>query len=379
LKKRIVLLFFAIAVFSGSAGFGGASIAIFLNGRREAVPLSGNITGNSAADARNEHYSDETFGFLSLNDLSEIQNRAQLTIPQIAAKVSDSVVEIETEKVVNSSRFRQYTLGGAGSGVIISADGYIVTCNHVIADVSKILVRLKNGTEYEARLIGRDTKTDLAVIKISASGLNASVFGNSNSLVVGELAVAVGNPLGELGGTVTEGIISALNRDINIDDEVMNLLQTSAAVNPGNSGGALFNSYGELIGIVNSKSGGSNIEGIGFAIPSNVAKSIAEQLIQNGYVAGRVDFGIALVDINDTWTAMRYGLMALGVYVARDDKDSGLKSGDRVVSVNGAAVNSAADVKTIYDKYKVGDVLELVISRSGKEMKANVKLKQALN
>jgi serine protease Do len=263
--------------------------------------------------------------------------------------------------------------------VIISPDGYIVTCNHVIADVNKILVRLKNGTEYEAKLIGRDTKTDLAVIKINASGLQAAAFGDSDSLVVGELAVAVGNPLGELGGTVTEGIISALNRDINIDDEVMNLLQTTAAVNPGNSGGALFNSYGELIGVVNSKSGGSNIEGIGFAIPGNTAKSIAEQLVKNGFVVGRVDFGVSLVDINDTWTALRYGLNSLGVYVARDDADSGLKSGDRIVSVNGVKVSSSADVKTVYDKYKVNDVLELLISRAGKEYKANVTLKQAKN
>jgi serine protease Do len=214
-------------------------------------------------------------------------------------------------------------------------------------------------------------------VKINAKGLKAAVYGDSAKLVPGELAVVIGNPLGRLGGSVTEGIISALNRDINIDGEMMNLMQTSAAVNPGNSGGALFNAYGELIGIINAKSGGSNIEGIGFAIPVNHVKTIADQLTQHGYVPGRVGLGISLVDISDLFTAMRYGLSSTGVFVAEEHEASGLEPGDRIISVNGERVWSAAEVKAVYENYNVGDVLNLVVARGGREYKTTVTLVQA--
>ena len=183
---------------------------------------------------------------------SSSSSDSSLSISDVAAVASNSVVEITTETVMMGTRMGQFVSEGAGSGVIITSDGYILTNNHVIDGASKITVRLKDGTSYNGVVVGLDEKTDLAVIKVDASDLQPAVFGDSSSLTVGETAVAIGNPLGQLGGTVTSGIISALDREISIDGETMTLLQTSAAINPGNSGGGLFNSYGELIGIVNA-------------------------------------------------------------------------------------------------------------------------------
>lgn len=204
-------------------------------------------------------------------------------VSSVAAKAAPSVVAITTETMQGYyGRVQQSVATGAGSGVILTADGYIATNNHVISGASKITVTLSDGTQYPATLVGTDSQNDLAVIKIEASGLQAAVLGSSSSLQVGDLAVAIGNPLGELGGTVTDGIISALDRSITVDGETMTLLQTSAAVNPGNSGGGLFDKNGELIGIVNAKSSGTGIEGLGFAIPIDTAKPILEQLMAGG-------------------------------------------------------------------------------------------------
>ncbi|WP_243154785.1 S1C family serine protease [Clostridium thermarum] len=229
-------------------------------------------------------------------------------------------MEITTETVSTNSRMRQYISEGAGSGVIVSKDGYIVTNNHVIDGASKITVKTTDKKSYTAKLIGKDVKTDLAVLKIEDSDLTTAVYGDSSKLVVGELAVAIGNPLGELGGTVTEGIISALNRDVVIDGQTMNLLQTSAAINPGNSGGGLFNEYGELIGIVNAKSSGSGIEGLGFAIRINTVIDIVDSIIDYGYVQGRIDTGLNLIDILDSQTARRYRVQSTGVYILKQAK-----------------------------------------------------------
>jgi len=312
-----------------------------------------------------------------LNTQANEPGRQQLSIPQIAATASAAVVEIYTESVSNSGRMRQFVTEGAGSGVIISADGYIVTNNHVIEGSSRITVRLSNGKDHEAILIGRDSKTDLAVIKIDATGLQAATLGNSDRLVVGELAVAIGNPLGKLGGTVSEGIISALSRNIEIDGFMMDLLQTTAAVNPGNSGGGLFNSYGELIGIVNAKSSGTDIEGIGFAIPVNLARSITEALVTHGFVPGRIDFGATLINIPDSMTAMMYRVSATGVYVSQADPDSALRAGDRIISINGTEIKSAADVTGLLELHGVGDVLSVTVVRSGGMVTVLHTLKQA--
>lgn len=288
------------------------------------------------------------------------------TYSEVVAKVADSVVEIRTEKVLTSSIFSQYVTKGAGSGVIISADGYIVTNHHVIEDASAVTVYTTNGTKYAAKVIGSDPDSDLAIIKVEAEGLTHAVFGDSSKLVVGEEVVSIGNPLGNLGGTVTNGIISALAREVTISGTQMTLLQTNAAVNPGNSGGGLFNMSGELVGIVNAKSSGSGIEGLGFAIPGNVAANVAEQLIEYGYVRGRVSIGITYMDIKDSYTAMMYRVDAYGMYILESEQNDELKIGDRVTAFNGNVVTFSNDLKKYLNDCKVGDKVKLTVIRNGK-------------
>lgn len=291
-----------------------------------------------------------------------------LTVPDVVALVKDSVVEIFTEQRAYNG---WYVSSGAGSGVIIgrSENGklaYIVTNNHVISGADTINVRTTDGAKYVATLIGTDAVTDVAVLSIEVSGkLTVAECGSSAGLVVGEGVVAIGNPLGELGGTVTTGIVSALGREVTIDDNAMVLLQTNAAVNPGNSGGGLFNMKGELIGVVNAKSSGTNVENIGFAIPIDTAYKIVVELIEHGYVTGRPTTGLTLIDITDRFTAMYYGLDSLGVYVTESKFTDEIKSGDRVVSVNGTNVSSAAEIKSMLNDCKVGDQISITVSRKG--------------
>lgn len=296
-------------------------------------------------------------------------NGTVMTTEQIAAVASPSVVEITTESVTTGNRMQQLVSTGAGSGVIISADGYIVTNHHVIEGSSKITVTLKDSEQYAATLIGTDKKTDLAVLKIDATDLTAATIGTSADIKVGQDAIIIGNPLGQLGGTVTNGIISALDRSITFEDgTVMRLLQTNAAVNPGNSGGGLFNNEGELVGVVNAKSSGTGIEGIGFAIPIDTAKPIIEDLITYGYVKGRVELGVTLLDVGDQLTAMMYRVNNTGVYVyaveaGSNAEKAGITSGDRITAVNGTEISTSAEVSTALDSQAVGDTITLTIAR----------------
>jgi serine protease Do len=299
-----------------------------------------------------------------------------LSVGEIAELASVSVVEITTETVVNGMRMGQFVSEGAGSGVVVTTDGYIVTNNHVIDGASKITVRLSDGESYEATLIGKDAQTDLAVIKIDAANLAPAVLGSSSTLHVGDAAVAIGNPLGELGGTVTDGIISALDREITIDGESMTLLQTNAAINPGNSGGGLFNSAGELIGIVNAKSSGTDVEGLGFAIPIDTAKAVITELTQNGYVSGRPSLGITLVDMSDTMTAMMNRVSQLGVYVAETEDGSEFEPGDMIVSIDGTDVSSMAEIKEAVSSHNVGDRITASVIRGNSQQNVTVTIQE---
>ncbi len=306
-----------------------------------------------------------------------IKDGQKMSVADAAATVKDSVVEI----VLSASSHGQSIAIGAGSGVIISPDGYIVTNHHVVENAPKITVRLTDKSEYEATLIGSDEVADVAVIKIKpADGvkLSVAVFGDSDKLVVGETVIAIGNPLGELGGTVTDGIISALDRELIVDGRKMNLLQTNAAINEGNSGGGLFNLYGELIGVVDAKSFGTGIEGLGFVIPINDAKSVVEQLIEYGYVRGRPAIGINIYDC-DMYTAWRYfGSAQPGAYIEAADESTGLKVGDRVISIDENEVSSASDIANYINTRSVGDKVKIVVMRSGKTVEVEVTLKEKL-
>lgn len=302
-----------------------------------------------------------------------------LTVPDVVALVKDSVVEIFTEQ---RSYNGWYVSSGAGSGVFIgkSEDGkraYLVTNNHVIEGADTINVRTTDGTKYVATLVGTDSVTDVAVLSVEVTGdITVAECGSSAGLVVGESVIAIGNPLGELGGTVTTGIVSALEREVTIDDNVMVLLQTNAAVNPGNSGGGLFNMKGELIGVVNAKSSGTGVENIGFAIPIDTAYSIIVELLEHGYVTGRPTTGLTLIDITDRFTAMYYGLDSLGVYVTESKFTDEIKNGDRIVSINGTNVSSEAEVKSLLDDLKVGDKVSVVIARKGTQHEVELTLQE---
>ena len=310
---------------------------------------------------------------------SSADSGGELTVAEVASLTANSVVEITTETVTTDSWMQQYVTNGAGSGVIVSADGYIVTNNHVIDGANKITVRLKNETTYTATLVGTDSKTDIALLKISASGLTPAVIGDSEELQAGDTAIAIGNPLGQLGGTVTEGIISALDRELTIDGETMTLLQTDAAINPGNSGGGLFNDSGELIGIVVAKSSGSDVEGLGFAIPVNDAQEVANELMENGYVKGRVDIGMTFIDLTSAQNALMYGVNQLGVYVKSVDSDSnaasaGFKSGDLITYVGDTKITSAAVLTQALGEYSVGDTVKFTLIRSSNTGTISMKL-----
>lgn len=302
------------------------------------------------------------------------------SVGAVAEKCANSVVEIQTESVTNGNNlFQQYISSGAGSGVIITKDGYIVTNNHVIDGATKIVVRTRAGEEYSAKVIGADAQSDLAVLKIDADDLTPAVLGDSTKLKVGDLAVVIGNPLGELGGTVTSGIISALDREMTIDGTTMTLLQTSAAVNPGNSGGGLFDANGNLVGIINAKSTGSDVEGIGFAIPISHAKDIIDELMKNGEVTSRPTLGVSLYDVADQNTAAQLGVKETGVYIVQivqggaADK-AGLQVGDRILSADGKEVNTASEVKAQLATHKTSEKMTMEVQRDDKTLEVMVAL-----
>lgn len=309
------------------------------------------------------------------------------TIEEVVAKVKDSVVEITTEITKYGTFYGQYVAQGAGSGVIISEDGYIITNNHVIEDATSIKVRLTDGNTYDAKLIGKDAELDVALLKIEASNLTVAVLGTSSDLNVGETSIAIGNPLGQLGGTVTHGIISSLNRSIELDGKVMELLQTDAAINPGNSGGGLFDSEGNLIGIVVAKStnssDGTSLEGLGFAIPIDNIKNVLGDLKTKGYVSGKAVLGVTAVDVLDDTTAARYNVTKQGVYIysvtsGSAAEQAGLLVGDCITKFDGNDVTSKDVLSSLIAKHKAGDEVTVTVYRDGKEQDITVVLGESV-
>ena len=299
----------------------------------------------------------------------------------VAAKVQPSIVGIKVEYTVNSIFMnKQGTAEAEGSGIIISEDGYILTNNHVInsgstssyyeiGTASKVSVYLYNDeTEYEAKVVGTDAQTDLAVIKIEKTGLAAAEIGDSDSVNVGEFAMAIGNPLG-MQSSVTGGIISAVNREVtDSDGKKYKLIQTDAAINSGNSGGALVNSQGQVIGVNTLKVSATGVEGMGFAIPINSAKSVYEQLIQYKKVK-RPYIGLTGRDLNEE-TAKRNNLVE-GIYVVSVDEYSaaekaGVKSGDVIVKADGKDIKTMDELTEIKNTHSIGDEMTITVNRNGK-------------
>lgn len=302
------------------------------------------------------------------------------SIQSVIASVKDSVVEINTETVETNNYYSFFGLPsenlveGAGSGVIISNDGYIVTNNHVIENASSIKVRLTNGSVYDASLVATDSKSDVAVIKIEANDLTCATIGNSDNLVVGDSVIAIGNPLGSLGGTATDGIISSLNREVTVNNEKMNLIQTNAAINSGNSGGGLFNTSGQLIGIVNAKSVGTSVEGLGFAIPINDVMNVVEQLLESGYVTDRATLGVKVTELTQDTRNYKAGLYIQSTIKGSGAEKAGLQPYDRIIALNDYEISSYTDLSSQLQNYNVGDTVTLTIVRDGQQMNVDVTL-----
>jgi len=297
----------------------------------------------------------------------DIYSDGGLSTEAIAEKVRPSVVGI-----ANYTK-ESVTASGAGSGIIMTEDGYIITNCHVVENAFALVVTLEDGTEYSAQLIGMDSKTDLAVIKVDAENLPAAEFGDSDALVVGERIVAIGNPTGlNLAGSTTQGIVSGLQRTITINNEetntavTMEVIQVDAAINPGNSGGALVNKYGQVVGINTAKITSTNVEGIGFSIPINSAKPVVDDLLKYGYVTGRPLLGITYVAISDEVAEIYHYIPGLQVYTVSEAMDvyaKGLREGDVITQMDGVDVRSSSDVQEIMSKKAPGDTLKLKVIR----------------
>ena len=304
---------------------------------------------------------------------------SDLTISQIVAMNADSVVEILVSGTAQGYFGQMQPVEGAGSGVIVREDGYIVTNYHVIQGANKVQVTLHNGDTYPASIVGGNNDMDIAVIKIDASGLTPAKMGDSSTVSVGDTAVAIGNPLGQLGGTATTGIISALDRNLEIEGRTLTLMQTDAAINGGNSGGGLFNGKGELIGIVDAKSSGVGIEGLAFAIPINAVKTDINDIIENGTISTRPVVGITIADVSED-SARYYQLDSAGVYITDVTGDNAKKAGfqqaDRIVSLDGDKITSSQQFVAAVKKHKAGDIVTIVVSRSGQEIEIKTELEE---
>lgn len=308
-----------------------------------------------------------------------------LSVEEIAKRVGPSIVGISCTSVVQSY-FGSQQSESSGSGIIIDSAGHIVTNYHVIEGSSKIKVKLTSGNEYDAVLVGGDEKTDIAVIKITANEeLHVATIGNSDEVEVGELAVAIGNPLAsELFGTVTAGVISGVNRTMTVGQRDMNLIQTDAAISPGNSGGALINKYGEVIGINSVKLVDDAAEGLGFAIPMNEAVPIMQDLMNYGYVKGRPMIGVSVREITKELAyynnlLVDYGLYVMSVTEGSGAQKAGLTRGDIIIKVDGQTVTSSTQMNKIRDKHKAGEKLNVTIMRGNKEMTLSVTLTEDMS
>ena len=288
-------------------------------------------------------------------------------LPEVVQKVGNSVVEISTSSVVTDRFYGQYVTSGAGSGVIIAQNdvaGYIITNQHVVDSAEEITVRLTSKDEYSATLINANKSLDLAILRIvkkSNEEFTVAPIGDSSKLIVGQDIVAIGNPLGSLGGTVTDGIISALDRNVNIEGVSMTLLQHNAAINPGNSGGALFDMMGNLVGVVNAKTSESGIEGLGFAIPVNIAFEYFRGVMQAASIGASVDYG-------------RNNEHIYGVYVVNAYENSAFEYLDRIIKINGAEIKTLDDFYSQIIEFEAGDTLEITVVRDKAEKTLNIKI-----
>ena len=373
--RRIAALILACAVVGGGAGVGGAALYSSVFASQPSVIYQNTQPISTQADP-----------------VASSSGQA-MTPEQLYAANVDACVGITVSTTMTNIFGYTSTSAASGSGFVITADGYIVTNYHVIEDAVKdssvsITVSFHDGSSYPATLVGGEEDNDVAVLKIEASGLQTVTLGDSDQLKVGQAVMAIGNPLGELTYSLTDGLISALDRLITTgsgnDSTTMNMLQTNCAINPGNSGGPLFNSYGEVIGITTAKystsSSGTNVEGLGFAIPINDVKNIISDLIQYGYVTGKPYMGITGVTMSAS-VAQQYGVTnaVLGVYVATVEDGScsakaGLQPGDIITAMDEDDVVTFQDLEAAKATHQAGDTVTLTVFRNGEKLELSLTL-----
>ena len=373
---KVVALALCCSLVGGVCGAGGFAAYEFLK--------SGGIA-NIINTERNEDADDEDATTVKVGEREDsrikkvsVDTTKTMTAAEIYAANVNSTVGIQTS--VNTNFFGYQTQSAAaGSGFILTADGYIVTNYHVVEGAESIQVTSYDNKTYDAKLVGYDENNDVAVLKIDATGLTPVVLGDSDNMNVGDDVVAIGNPLGELTFSLTKGAVSALNRNITIENMAMTLIQTDCAINSGNSGGALFNSHGEVIGITNAKYSSSgkstaSVDNIGFAIPMNSVKDIITSIIEKGYIE-KVYMGVTVYSESSS----RKGSSSQGLTVKSVEKDSpaeeaGVQEGDIITEVNGEKVTAYSDLSSVISKSKAGDVITLTINRDGETLKIKVTL-----
>lgn len=379
---KIVALALSCALLGGIGGAGAVAIAL-----RNDVPQQSTAL-DAPQDAQQEDKNEQqtpdteeekqpvvmtpvTSGVIHVATNEEGKN---LSPADVYASYSGSVVGISCETTMNVYG-QVSTAATAGTGFILSEDGYILTNNHVIEGADSIRVSLLDGTSYDAVVVGAESDNDLALLKIDVTGLKPVAIGKSADLMVGEMVCAIGNPLGELTDSLTVGYVSALDREINTDGTPINMLQTDCAINPGNSGGPLFDMNGNVIGITTAKYASDQIEGLGFAIPIDDAMAIVADLLQYGYVTGKAYMGLTPVTITETYAY--YYNMPVGVYVSSVVEGSaaekaGIKQADIILKLGEYEVETVTDLSSALKKYRAGDTTSVTVWRSGEELTLDI-------
>lgn len=414
-KKKKHLGLKAVALILSMVIVGGGSIQVYKYVNENSPTVSdfneseNNASGEDSSGEENLSGSSASDSDEDMPSLIQLASRTDaMSIPDIVDTVMPSVVGISAtfEYTPQNSSFgfgwggmnggqtQTQEIVGTGTGIVMTEDGYIVTNAHVVYDESEydcgqaveVSVLFYDETKLEANIIAYDTETDIAVLKVDAAGLTPAEFGDSDELRVGELVIAIGNPLGfDLFGSVTSGIVSALDRQISINDKNMNLIQTDAAINSGNSGGPLVNSCGQVIGINSAKmsssySSSASIEGLGFAIPITEAETIINDLVNYKYVKGRPQIGIGTVDITEAYSS--YLNLPMGVYVRSVEEGSaaewsGIEVGDVIIGIENQAITTADELNEIKNQYKAGDEITLTIYRNGEDIDLKLVLQEA--
>ena len=354
---RVVALILSCAVISAACGFGGAILA-----------QNGSRTGKTTVQQSNRT--------AATVNVKKVDGQTLMSPAEVYASTVNSVVSINCSAVSTNIFGQQTESASSGSGFIYTADGYIVTNQHVVANASSINVTLYNGDTYPATLVGSDSDYDVAVLKIDAKDLPAVTLGSSTDVNVGDTVLAIGNPLGELTFSMSQGIVSCVNRAINVEGTPFNMIQVDASINPGNSGGPLMNLYGEVVGIVSAKYSSyanTTVEGLGFAIPINDVQSIIKDIIENGSVGNKAYMAITAGTMTQQMAA-QYKINATeGVFVysvedgGAGDK-AGLKLGDVITKLNDTQITSMEDLSAAKKGFKAGDTVTLTVLRDGKEI-----------